>query len=53
MSNLRLTQLAQPIKTDGYWRQAENNGHVSRDMGMKPANAFADAVDNLDKLAKQ
>ena len=48
----RVTQLAQPIKTDGYWRQPENNGHVSRDMAMKPVNPYAQAADNLDKLAQ-
>ena len=48
----RVTQLAQPIKTDGYWRQPEMNGHVSRDMAMKPVNPYAQAADNLDKLAQ-
>ena len=47
-----LTQWAQPIKTDGYWRQPENNGHTMRARVQPSVNIYENVAANLEKLEK-
>jgi hypothetical protein len=48
-----LTGFAQPIKTDGYWRQPESNGHVVRSRLAPAQNIYSNVVSNLEKLESQ
>lgn len=43
-----VTQLAQPIKTDGFWRQPQNNWSTIHSREVK-SNPYAAAVANLEK----
>ena len=41
-----------PIKTDGYWRQPENLGHLVRAIAKPSVNPYEQAAANLEQLEK-